>query len=261
MAIIPILDDIVAYKKQELEGAKKKLPLRELVSAAAEIPPAIDFLDLHAKTPGVKIISEIKKASPSKGVIRDDFDHFSIAREYEASGAFALSVLTDRKFFGGDISYLSDIRAHSALPILRKDFTIDSYQIYEARCHGADLVLLIVAVLDRGEIEEYLSLAHSLGMNCIVEVHGERELETALLAGSEIIGINNRDLRTFDVSLDVSKRLSGMVPEGKILISESGISSVEDMAGLMDFGIDTFLIGETFMKAKSPGEALRGFLC
>ena len=131
-----ILDDIVAYKKQELEEAKKKLPLRELLSAAVDTPPAIDFLDLHAKTPGVKIISEIKKASPSKGVIRDDFDHFSIAREYEASGAFALSVLTDRKFFGGDISYLSDIRAHSELPILRKDFTIDPYQVYEARCHG-----------------------------------------------------------------------------------------------------------------------------
>ena len=256
-----ILDDIVAYKRQELEEAKKRVPLGELVSAAAEVPPAIDFTDLHARTPGVKIISEIKKASPSRGVIRDDFDHFSIAREYEDSGAFALSVLTDRKFFGGDISYLSDIRAHSELPILRKDFTIDPYQVYEARCHGADLVLLIVAVLDRGEIEEYLSLARSLGMNCIVEVHGERELETAVLAGSEIIGINNRDLRTFDVSLDVSKRLSGMVPEGKIIISESGISSVEDMAGLMACGIDTFLIGETFMKARSPGEALRGFLC
>ena len=256
-----ILDDIVAYKRQELKGAKKRFPLRELVSASAEVSPAIDFADLHAKTQGVKIISEIKKASPSRGVIRDDFDHFSIAREYEDSGAFALSVLTDRKFFEGDISYLSDIRAHSALPILRKDFTIDSYQIYEARCHGADLVLLIVAVLDRGEIEEYLSLARSLGMNCIVEVHGERELETALLAGSEIIGINNRDLRTFDVSLDVSKRLSVMVPEGKILISESGISSARDMSGLMACGIDTFLIGEIFMKAKSPGEALRGFLC
>ena len=256
-----ILDDIVAYKRQELKEAKKKLPLGELVSAAAEVSPAIDFADLHAKTQGVKIISEIKKASPSKGVIRDDFDHFSIAREYEDSGAFALSILTDRKFFGGDISYLSDIRANSALPILRKDFTIDPYQVYEARCHGADLVLLIVAVLDRGEIEEYLSLARSLGMNCIVEVHGERELETAVSAGSEIIGINNRDLRTFDVSLEVSKKLSGMVPEGKILISESGISSVEDMAGLMACGIDTFLIGETFMKAESPGEALRGFLC
>ena len=256
-----ILDDIVAHKRRELEEAKKKLPLGELVSAAAEVSPAIDFADLHSKTPGVKIISEIKKASPSKGTIRDDFDHFSIAREYEDSGAFALSVLTDHKFFEGDISYLSDIRAHSALPILRKDFTIDPYQVYEARCHGADLVLLIVAVLDRGEIEEYLSLARSLGMNCIVEVHGERELETAVLAGSEIIGINNRDLKTFDVSLDVSKKLSGMVPEEKILVSESGISSAEDMAELMDCGIDTFLIGETFMRAKNPGEALRGFLC
>ena len=256
-----ILDDIVAHKKEELKEAKKKLPLVELVSAAAEVSPAVDFADLHARTPGVKIISEIKRASPSRGVIRDDFDHFSIAREYEDSGAFALSVLTDRRFFGGDISYLSDIRTRSALPILRKDFTIDPYQVYEARCHGADLVLLIVAVLDRGRIEEYHSLARSLGMNCIVEVHGEEELETALLAGSEIIGINNRDLRTFDVSLDTSRRLSGMVPEGKIIISESGISSVRDMEGLMACGIDTFLIGETFMKAESPGEALRGFLC
>ena len=256
-----ILDDIVAHKKEELKEAKKKLPLGELVSAAAEVSPAVDFADLHARTPGVKIISEIKRASPSRGVIRDDFDHFSIAREYEDSGAFALSVLTDRRFFGGDISYLSDIRTRSALPILRKDFTIDPYQVYEARCHGADLVLLIVAVLDRGRIEEYHSLSRSLGMNCIVEVHGEEELETALLAGSEIIGINNRDLRTFDVSLDTSRRLSGMVPEGKIIISESGISSVRDMEGLMACGIDTFLIGETFMKAESPGEALRGFLC
>ena len=256
-----ILDDIVAHKKEELKEAKKKLPLGELVSAAAEVSPAVDFADLHARTPGVKIISEIKRASPSRGVIRDDFDHFSIAREYEDSGAFALSVLTDRRFFGGDISYLSDIRTRSALPILRKDFTIDPYQVYEARCHGADLVLLIVAVLDRGRIEEYHSLSRSLGMNCIVEVHGEEELETALLAGSEIIGINNRDLRTFDVSLDTSRRLCGMVPEGKIIISESGISSVRDMEGLMACGIDTFLIGETFMKAESPGEALRGFLC
>ena len=256
-----ILDDIVAHKKEELKEAKKKLPLVELVSAAAEVSPAVDFAGLHARTPGVKIISEIKRASPSRGVIRDDFDHFSIAREYEDSGAFALSVLTDRRFFGGDISYLSDIRTRSALPILRKDFTIDPYQVYEARCHGADLVLLIVAVLDRGRIEEYHSLARSLGMNCIVEVHGEEELETALLAGSEIIGINNRDLRTFDVSLDTSRKLSGMVPEGKIIISESGISSVRDMEGLMACGIDTFLIGETFMKAESPGEALRGFLC
>ncbi len=256
-----ILEDIVAYKRQELDEAKKKLPLGELVSFAAERSPAIDFSALHARTPGVKIISEIKKASPSRGIIRDDFDHLSIARDYEDAGAFALSVLTDRKFFEGDISFLSDIRTHSALPILRKDFTIDPYQVYEARCHGADLVLLIAAVLGRGEIEEYLSLSHSLGMNCIVEVHCEEELETAIVSGSEIIGINNRDLRTFDVSLDTSKKLSAMVPEGKIIISESGISSVRDMEGLRACGIDTFLIGETFMKAESPGEALRGFLC
>ena len=255
-----ILDDIIVHKRLEVAEAKKKVPVSELMSAASERPKAIDFISLHQKTPGVKVISEIKKASPSRGIIREDFDHLSIAGEYEASGAFALSVLTDREFFKGQILYLSEIRAQSALPILRKDFTVDSYQIYEARCFGADVVLLIAAVLSRGEIEEHLELARSLGMCCVVEVHDEKELETALLSRSEIIGINNRDLRTFNVSLDVSRRLKEMIPKEKIVISESGISSPEDISGLVSCGIDTFLVGETLMKAQSPGAALRGLL-
>ncbi len=255
-----ILDDIITHKKLEVAQVKKNIPLRQIISVANRSSPAIDFISLHTRTSGIKIISEVKKASPSQGVIREDFNHLSIAREYEDAGAFAISVLTDGKFFGGDLSFLSDIRPHCGIPLLRKDFTVDIYQIYEARCHGADLVLLIAAVLSRVEIEEYIDLAHTLGMNCIVEVHNEKELETAVLCGSKIIGINNRDLRTFSVSLDVSKILAPMVPEGTVTISESGISSPDDMAELCACGVDTFLIGETFMKEKRPGAALRRFL-
>ena len=255
-----ILDDIVSNAKRELEEKKRRVSLKELASMAADMPPSLDFAALHARTPGVKIIAEIKKASPSRGVIREDFDHLSIAAEYEEAGAFGLSILTDAKFFQGDVSYLSEVRERSGLPILRKDFTVDAYHVYEARCLGADLVLLIAAVLGAGEIEEYLGLAGSLGMSCVVEVHGEEELETALSAGARIIGINNRDLRDFSVSLDVSKKLGRMVPEDRIAISESGISSPQDIAELASAGIDTFLVGETLMKSESSGAALRGLL-
>lgn len=256
-----ILDEIVSNTKRELERKKSLVPLADLVSMSRNCPPVVDFAAIHGKTPGIKIISEIKKASPSRGLIRRDFDHLSIAEEYEESGAFALSILTDGKFFAGDISYLSDIRKRSKLPLLRKDFTVDPYHVYEARCHGADIVLLIAAVLGRGEMEEYMGLARSLGMRCVVEVHDESELETAIEAGAEIIGINNRDLRDFTVSLDVSKRLGAMVPEEKIVISESGISRADDIEELLENGIDTFLVGETLMRAPSPGAALRNLLC
>ena len=255
-----ILDDIVSNAREELREKKRRVSLRELASAAADMPPPLDFAALHARTPGVKIIAEIKKASPSRGVIREDFDHLSIAAEYEEAGAFGLSVLTDAKFFQGDASHLSDVRERSSLPLLRKDFTVDAYHVYEARCLGADLVLLIAAVLGPGRTGEYLGLADSLGMSCVVEVHREEELETALSAGARIIGINNRDLRDFSVSLDVSKRLGRMVPEDRIAISESGISSPEDMAELASAGVDTFLVGETLMRSGSPGAALRGLL-
>lgn len=252
-----ILDDIIANKKTELVECKKRLPLSQLESSIKNLSEPLDFVSIHRQFSGVKIIAEIKKASPSKGVIRDDFNHLAIARDYSDSGAFALSVLTDKKFFKGDLSYLKEIREITSIPLLRKDFTIDPYHIYEARLHGADLILLIVSALEPVQIKELLQLTESLHMNALVEVHTEKEVETALEAGAKIIGINNRDLTTFDVSLEVSKKLSGLIPDDKIVIAESGISGKEDIDELKLFGIDTFLIGETFMKAENPGEKLK----
>lgn len=256
-----ILDQIVEYKKQELEETKLKLSLNEIKSRLKDCKNPLDFLELHKSRNGIKIISEIKKASPSKGVIREDFDHLAIAKQYMDWGAFAISILTDKKFFQGDIEFLSDISKISNIPLLRKDFTIDPYHIYEARYYGADLVLLIVAALSKYEIEEFIQLAKSLGMRSIVEVHTESELQTAIDAGSEIIGINNRDLKTFKVDLDISLNLSKLVPEGTVLIAESGISSRKDIDKLfLNAGIDTFLIGETLMKDENPGEKLKSLI-
>ncbi len=255
-----ILDDIIAHKKEELKISKKKLPLGDLETKIKNLEPPIDVIDKHQSMSGVKIIAEIKKASPSKGVIRKDFNYLEIAKDYESAGAFALSVLTDKKFFQGELSYLSDIKKICSIPLLRKDFTIDPYQIYEARYYGADLILLIVAALEFVQIKEFLNITRSLGMSAIVEVHTEDELDIALKANSKIIGINNRDLKTFNVSLDVTKNLSREIPDNKIVIAESGISSRNDIDQLSAFGIETFLIGESFMRADKPGEKLKQLL-
>jgi indole-3-glycerol phosphate synthase len=208
----------------------------------------------------VKIIAEIKRASPSKGVLREDFNPTDIAEAYCQGGASALSVLTDREFFGGELNHLLDVRNTVETPVLRKDFLIDPYQVYESRLYGADAVLLIAAVLDKKTLAELLELTHSLNMNAIVEVHDEEDLEKALLSSSRIIGINNRDLRTFNVSLDVSVRLSRLIPKEMIVIAESGITSGDDIRRLKEEGICVFLIGETFMKAESPGKELENML-
>lgn len=255
-----ILDDIIAHKKEELVASKERISLSELENKVKDVPKPIDVIDRHNNMSGVKIIAEIKKASPSKGIIREDFDHVNIAKSYEEAGAFALSVLTDEKYFQGKLSYLSDIKKVVSIPLLRKDFTIDPYQIYEARSYGADIILLIVSALELSQIKEFRQVAESLGMNAIVEVHSEVELETALKAESNIIGINNRDLKTFNVSLKVSKQLSGLVPEGKIVVAESGISSRQDIDELLDSGVETFLVGESFMRADKPGEKLKTLL-
>lgn len=255
-----ILDDIIAHKKEELVASKERISLSELENKVKDVPKPIDVIDRHNNMSGVKIIAEIKKASPSKGIIREDFDHVNIAKSYEEAGAFALSVLTDEKYFQGKLSYLNDIKKVVSIPLLRKDFTIDPYQIYEARSYGADIILLIVSALELSQIKEFRQVAESLGMNAIVEVHSEVELETALKAESNIIGINNRDLKTFNVSLKVSKRLSSLVPEGKIVIAESGISSRQDIDELLDSGVETFLVGESFMRADKPGEKLKALL-
>jgi indole-3-glycerol phosphate synthase len=255
-----ILDTIIENKRREVEEAKEALPLEEIKRGIGEAPPPADFYKAIDCGGGLRIIAEIKKASPSKGVLRDDFDPVKIALSYAEGGAAALSVLTDEQFFMGSLSYLGDIRNAVDIPLLRKDFIIDPYQVYEARLYGADALLLIVSALRQEILKELLDLTHSLGMNVVVEVHNEEELERALDAESRIIGVNNRDLRTFDVDLGVSARLSRKMPAGIIAIAESGISSGEDIKKLREQGVHVFLIGETFMKAHDPGVALKNLI-
>jgi indole-3-glycerol phosphate synthase len=251
-----ILDEIIQNKRVEVEGAKRSYPLELISSQIERVGRPKDFSEAINPYGKVKIIAEIKRASPSKGVLREDFDPVDIARSYSEGGASAISVLTDKKFFRGDLTYLRDVRNTVQVPLLRKDFIIDPYQVYEARLYGADAVLLIAAVLDNKALTKLLNLTHQLGMNAIVEVHNEGELESALMAGGRIIGINNRDLKTFDVSLEISERLAKLVPIGKVVISESGISGSEDIKRLRDNGIYVFLIGETFMRVPNPGGEL-----
>jgi len=244
-----ILDEIIENKTSEVEISKTSLPLEQIQEQIKDALPSRNFFDAINPKGELKIISEVKHASPSKGVFREDFDPVQIAKSYSRGGASAISVLTDEKYFRGSLSFLKSIRAEVDTPLLRKDFIVDPYQVYEARLFGADAILLIVAALDQTSLSELLELTHSLQMNAIVEVHDENELDRALEADARIIGINNRDLRTFDVDLNVSITLSKKVPEDKIVIAESGIGSIEDIDRLRGEGVHVFLIGETFMKA------------
>lgn len=255
-----ILQEIVKHKRLEVEESRKKRPLRELKASVPEASTPRDFYGLSRQTDEIKIIAEVKKASPSKGVISRDFDPVRIARAYENAGAFALSVLTDEKYFMGSLDYLSEVKRNVSIPVLRKDFMVDQYQIYEARSYGADIILLIASVLDSGTIREFQDIAKELGMSSIVEVHDEAELEVALEAESRIIGINNRDLKTFDVDLGTSERLIRQIPDDVVVISESGISSADNIFRLLEYGISTFLIGESFMRQDDPGNALKSLL-
>ena len=255
-----ILDTIIENKKTEVQKSKEARSLDALERGLSGAPPSRDFYKALVEGARVKIIAEIKKASPSKGVLREDFDPVRIALGYERGGAAALSVLTDEKFFMGSLSYLKAVRETVGIPILRKDFIIDPYQVYESRLSGADAILLIVSALSDESLMELLMLAHSLGMNAVVEVHDEEELHRALNAGSRIVGINNRDLRTFEVDLGVSVRLSRNIPEGVIVVAESGIASSDDIKMLMEHGVHAFLIGETFMKAPDPGIELSNLI-
>jgi indole-3-glycerol phosphate synthase len=255
-----ILDKIIQNKKMEIEREKKITPLRLLEREAESAPEAKDFYQSLMHDGKVKIIAEIKCASPSKGVLRPDFDPVEISKSYAKGGASAISVLTDSRFFKGNLNHLRDVRSSVEIPLLRKDFIIDPYQVYESRFYGADAILLIVAALDSTILRKLLELAHSLDMDAIVEIHDESELDKAIEAGSKIIGRNNRDLKTFDVSLDTSLRLCKLIPKEKIVVSESGISSSDDIMRLKSAGINVFLIGETFMRAPEPGEELRKLL-
>ncbi len=246
-----ILDQIVADNRPELETRKGSFPLEELRRIALEQPPPLDFASA-LRGERVQLIAEVKKASPSQGVIRSDFNPTEIAQTYATNGASAISVLTEARYFQGSLNHLRDIRealGDKRLPLLRKDFLCDPYQIYESRAYGADSLLLIVAILTPEKLEELSGLSHELGMDCLVEVHDEAELEIALNSGAQVIGINNRDLRTFTVDLTTTERLCPLITDDRIVVSESGIKNRDDMEKLRKWHVDAVLIGESLLSA------------
>jgi indole-3-glycerol phosphate synthase len=256
-----ILQKIFAHKRQEVAAAMAATPLAELKARIADLedqPRGFERALQDAVASGwTAIIAEVKKGSPSKGIIRADFDPLAIAEVYERSGATCLSVLTDERFFMGSLRYLGLIREQCRLPLLRKDFLYDPYQVYEARAFGADAVLLIAAMLDRGRIVELAGVARELGLDVLLEVHDEREMETALSTDCALIGVNNRNLRTFVTDLGTTERLGRMLPEGRLLVAESGINSREDIERLQAAGARAFLIGESLMREADIGARLR----
>jgi indole-3-glycerol phosphate synthase len=253
---LSILDRIVAVKRAEIAAATKSLPLSKLEARAHAAPAVRDFVSaLKSKIPAV--IAEIKRASPSKGLLREPFVPAEIAASYEAGGAACLSVLTDREFFRGSPEDLQAARAACGLPVLRKDFIIDSYQVLEARAMGADCILLIAACLALREMRELEALAAKLGMAVLVEVHDAAELDLALQLRTPLVGVNNRDLRTFHTRLETTLELLQYMPEDRIVITESGVAARDDVERLRRHGVNAFLVGEAFMRAPDPGQALR----
>jgi len=254
-----ILQKIVAVKREEIAEAVRRKPLAEVREDAESRVLTRDFVAaMRAKIAAgqAAVIAEVKKASPSKGVLREDFIAADIAQSYAEYGAACLSVLTDKQFFQGSVDYLKQARASCQLPVLRKDFMVDAYQIYESRVMGADCVLLIAAILDDGQMAEFEFIARMLDMAVLVEVHDEVELERALKLKTPLIGVNNRNLRTFEVSLDTTLALRDHVPADRVLVTESGILSKADVTRMREAGVHAFLVGEAFMRAPEPGEAL-----
>ena len=255
-----ILARILARKREEVDERRRRIGIDELRRRAGDAPAVRGFVDaMHAALAAGRaaVIAEVKKASPSKGVMRADFRPHEIARSYEAGGAACLSVLTDADFFQGRDADLQQARAACALPVLRKDFVIDAYQVYEARALGADCILLIVAALDDGALGELATLAQSLGLDVLVEVHDGDELARALATPATLIGVNNRDLRTFDTRLETTLDLRTRVPADRLLVTESGIHTPADVVRMRGAGVHAFLVGEAFMRADDPGAELR----
>lgn len=254
-----ILNKIIATKTQEVAAAKLAQPIEAVQAAALAAAPVRGFVaSIRAKIANGQsaVIAEIKKASPSKGVIRADFQPAAIAKSYEAGGAACLSVLTDVEYFQGSAAYLQQARAACSLPVLRKDFMIDVYQVYEARAMGADCILLIAAAIDLPKMRELEAVAHSLGMAVLVEVHNGEELDLALQLETPLLGINNRNLRTFEVTLDTTLDLLARIPQDKIVVTESGIFTADDVALMRKNKVHTFLVGEAFMRQPEPGVEL-----
>lgn len=253
-----ILDTIAEATRMRIEREKKEVPLKEIRDLALALPKKEGYpFEDALKGDGIHFICEVKKASPSKGIIAEDFPYIDIAREYEEAGASCISVLTEPSFFLGKDSYLTEIRKEVSIPLLRKDFILDSYQIYQAKILGADAILLICALLSGELIAEYLKLSHDLGLSALVEAHDEEEVQKAVEAGARIIGVNNRDLRTFEVDIRTSGRLRRLVPENILFIAESGIKTAEDIRTLRADRINGVLIGETLMKSSHKKEMLK----
>ncbi len=255
-----VLDAIVARTRQHVAEERMRRPLDELRAAAEQAPPVRPFAAVLARSGGVNVIAEHKRRSPSRGAIREDLTPEDVARRYEAAGAAALSVLTDEPFFGGRLEHLAAARAATALPALRKDFIVDPWQVWEARAAGADAVLLIVAALEDDGLRALLALAGEAGLDALVEVHDREELDRAIAAGARIVGVNNRDLKTLEVSLETALSLAAAIPDGVVTVAESGIRTGGDIRRLREAGFDAFLVGERLMGAPDPGQALRSLL-
>ncbi len=253
-----ILDEIVAKKRERLSYAKSRLSLKGLKSKVEDIEKSRDFKTAIKRNPDerIKLIAEIKKASPSKGIIREKFDPLEIATVYEKKQASAISILTEEDFFQGNLELIPIIKKITTIPLLRKDFIFDEYQIYESRANEADAILLIAAILGKNQAKDYLYLAKELGLSVLFEVHDLKELEIALLIGAEMIGINNRDLKTMKIDINNTFELKKEIPSDRIVVSESGIKTRDDILKLESAGIDAVLIGTSFMEAENTREKI-----
>jgi indole-3-glycerol phosphate synthase len=255
-----ILAQIVEAKRKRLQAARIRVPEAVARRMAESMPSAPSFHDALLLPRRVRLIAELKKASPSKGVLNENLNIEGTAEIYAAGGAVAVSVVTEEDFFQGDLAWIGKARKASGLPVLRKDFVFDPFQVYETRGSGASAVLLIVAMLDLEQLKDLLALSRNLKLDALVEVHDEAELEEAIEAGATIIGVNNRNLKTFDVDLGTSFRLARMIPEDRLFVVESGIHSRDDVDALIEAGADAFLVGEHFVAAGDPAAAIRGLL-
>lgn len=257
-----MLDRILQRKREEVEALKRTVPVRELRAVIPDLPSPLDFKKVVARAPGerIRIIAEVKKASPSAGRLREVFRPGELAGAYERGGASAISVLTDGPFFGGSLEHLTEIRRVVSLPLLRKDFIVDPYQVFETRARSADAILLIVKAVEPSLFRDLFNLTLDLELHPLVEVHTEEELRLALEAGADLIGINNRELTTFQVSLETTFTLLPLIPEERVVISESGIRSREELLRLSEAGLDAVLIGEVLMRAADPASKLRELL-
>jgi len=255
-----VLDQIVADKRQEVERTKSSIPIAELEARLADAPPVRDFVQALRHAEGIGLIAEIKRASPSAGLIREDFNPVEIAKTYEANGAACLSVLTDEPYFQGHLDYLRAVRAEAGIPVLRKDFIVDPYQVVEARAAGADCILLIAECLDDCHLRELYFQASELGMECLIEIYDPENLERVLKLDPPLLGINNRDLKTFVTELSHTTDLAPQVPENTLLVSESGIRTHADVVHLQQHGVKAILVGESLMRQDDIGLAVRQLL-